>query len=129
MVQKRFTISTKINERENLELNKLAERENISISAIMKLFADALLNGDIELEKGELKICTPPHEDCVSAISNEDFEENLRYKELRLDKLVSVFEENNYPDWFIRQQMEVMISQIRDGGKFNPRRSSSDCGC
>ena len=80
MVQKRFTISTKINERENLELNKLAERENISISAI----------------------------------SNEDFEENLRYKELRLDKLVSVFEENNYPDWFIRQQMEIMISQIRD---------------
>ena len=129
MVQKRFTISTKINERENLELNKLAERENISISAIMKLFADALLNGDIELDKGELKICTPPHEDCISAISNEDFEENLRYKELRLDKLVSVFEENNYPDWLIRQQMEVMISQIRDGGKFNPRRSGSDCGC
>lgn len=129
MVQKRYTVSTKLNERENIELTKLAERENISITAIMKLFVDALLNGDIELEKGELKICTPPHEDCISEVSEDDFMENLRYKELKLDRLVSVFEEYNYPDYIVRQQIEQMISMIRDTGKFNSRKSSSDCGC
>lgn len=130
MVQKRYTVSTKINERENLELNKLAERENISITAIMKLFVDALLNGDIELEKGELKICTPAHEDCVSAISNEDFEENLRYKELRFDRLLSTFEKKNYPDMAIRSAVESIIGQLLDGGNYNARRNyDSDCGC
>ena len=130
MVQKRYTISTKINERENLELNKLAERENISVSAIIKLFTDALLNGDIELEKGELKICTPPHEYSVSAVSEEEFQENLRYKELKLDRLVSAFERKKYPDQAIRQCVEQIVGQILDGGNFNPRRSyDTDCGC
>lgn len=130
MVQKRYTISTKINERENLELNKLADRENISVSAIIKLFTDALLNGDIELEKGELKICTPPHEYNVSAISEEEFQENLRYKELKLDRLVSAFERKKYPDQAIRQCVEQIVGQILDGGNFNPRRSyDTDCGC
>ena len=129
MTQKRFTISTKINERENLELTKLAERENISISAIMKLFSDALLNGEIELEKGELKICTPPHENCISEVMEDDFLENLRYKELKLDKLASVFDEYGYPDYIVRQQIEQMIAMIRDNGKYNPRRLSSEYGC
>ena len=130
MVQKRYTISTKINERENVELNALAERTNLSVSAILKLFTDALLSGVIEIEKGELKICTPPHEHCISEISNEDFEENLRYKELRFDKLISAFEKRKYPDNVIRQSIEQIIGQVLENGNFNPRRSyDSDCGC
>lgn len=130
MTQKRYTISAKLNEHENNELVRLAERENISVSAIVKLLTETLLNGDIQLEKGEVKICPPPHEDCISAISNEDFEENLRYKELRLDRLVKAFEDKEYPDNIIRQQIENMIGQVRSSGKYNPRRSwDSDCGC
>ena len=126
---KRVTVNAKITEEESEKLVRLAERENISITALIRLLVDALINGDIELEKGEVKSCPTTDEMGVSAISNEDFEENLRYKELRFDKLVSAFEENNYPDWFIRQQIEIMISQVRDGGKFNPRRSGSEYGC
>lgn len=126
---KRVTVNTKITEEESERLNRLAERENISITALMRLLVDALINGEILLEKGEVKSCPTPDEKGVSAIFNEDFEENLRYKELRLDKLVTTFEEYGYPDWFVRQQIETLISQIRDSGKYNPRRSNSDCGC
>lgn len=126
---KRVTVNTKITEEESAKLNRLAERENISITALMRLLVSALLNGDISLEKGEVKSCPTPDEMGVSALSNEDFEENLRYKELRLDKLVRAFEENSYPDHVIRQQIEMMVGQIRENGKFNQRRSSSDWGC
>ena len=126
---KRVTVNAKITEEESVKLNSLAERENISITALIRLLVDALINGDILLEKGEVKSCPTHDEMGVSALLNEDFEENLRYKELRLDKLVSAFEENSYPDWFVRQQIEMLIGQIRDSGKYNPRRSNSDCGC
>ena len=127
--KKRITVNAKITEEESVKLNTLAERENISVTALIRLLVDALLIGEIELEKGEIKSCPTHDEMGVSAISEDDFMENLRYKELKLDKLASVFEEYNYPDYIVRQQIEQMISMIKDNGKFNPRRSNSDCGC
>lgn len=129
MAHKRYTISTKLNEHDNTELSRLAERENISVSAIMKLCSDALLSGDIELEKGELKMCTPPHEDCVSELSDEDFQESMRYKELRFDKLLSAFERKGYPDEAIRRAVDQIISSVLDGPKYSARRSGNDWGC
>lgn len=126
---KRVTVNAKITEEESEKLVRLAERENISITALIRLLVDALINGDIELEKGEVKSCPTHDEMGLSEVSEDDFLENLRYKELKLDKLVSAFEDNSYPDSFVRQQIEMLISQIRDSGKFNPRRSGSDYGC
>lgn len=120
--QKRFTVGTKINERENSELNALASRENISVSAIFKLFVDALLDGDIELEKGELKICTPPHEYCVS----EDYDELYRYKELGFDQVIECFEKHKYPDHEIRRQTGMMVDQISNHGNYNPKKASEE---
>lgn len=129
MAHKRYTISTKLNEHDNTELSRLAERENISVSAIMKLCSDALLSGDIELEKGELKMCTPPHENSVSELSDEDFRENMRYKELRFDKLLSAFERKKYPDEAIRSSVEQIIGSVLDGPDYSSRRSNYDWGC
>lgn len=125
---KRVTINTKITEEENEKLNRLVSAENISVTALLRLLVTELIDGDIKLEKGEIKSCPTP--DGLSEISNEDFEENLRYKELRLDRLVRAFEENGYPENVIRQQIENLIIQVKDSGKFNRRRGwDSDCGC
>lgn len=126
MAHKRYTISTKLNEHDNTELSRLAEREKISVSAIMKLCSDALLSGDIELEKGELKMCTPPHEDCVP---DEEHEADIRYRELRFDRLLSAFEGKGYPDEAIRMSVEQIISSVLDGPKYSARKSGNDWGC
>lgn len=128
-ISKRVTVNAKITEEESNKLNRLAERENISITALIRLLVNGVLNGDIVVEKGEIKSCPTTDEMGVSAFSNEDFEENLRYKELRLDRLVKAFEDNCYPDNIIRQQIEVIVSQIRENGKFSQRKCNSDWGC
>lgn len=115
-------ISARVKDETAVKLGELAELRGITIAKLIDdMVADYEHKG---MEKG-----VTPDEKGVSAIFNEDFEENLRYKELRLDKLVTTFEEYGYPDWFVRQQIETLISQIRDSGKYNPRRSNSDCGC
>lgn len=126
MVHKRYTISTKISEGENEALMKLAERDNISISGILKLCSDALIRGEIKLKNGELKMCTPPHEDCVS---DDDHEADIRYKELRFDRLLSAFERKGYPDEAIRRSVDQIISSVLDGPKYSARRSGNDWGC
>lgn len=125
-VSKRVTVNAKITEEESERLNKLAERENISVTALIRLLVNGLLDGEIKLVKGEIKSCPTTDE---MGVSGNDYMENLRYKELKLDKLATTFEEYGYPDYLVRQNIEMMISQIKDNGKFNPRRSSSDCGC
>jgi hypothetical protein len=128
--KKRVTINTKITEEESEKLRRVLERENISSTAVLRLLIDGLLNGEIELEKGEIKSCPTHDEYCVSEISEEEFKENLRYKELKLDRLVKAFERNGYPDQAIRQSIEQIICQVMDNGKYNPRRRyDSDCGC
>ena len=117
-ISKRVTVNAKITEEESERLSRLAERENISVTALIRLLVDSLLNGDIELEKGEIKSCPTTDEMGIS-----------RYKELEFDKLAATFKEYGYPDYLVRQNIEMTISTIKDNGKFNPRRSSSECGC
>lgn len=128
--KKRVTINTKITEEESIRLKRIMDRENISSTALLRLLVDGLLNGEIELEKGEIKSCPTHDEYCISDVSEEEFKENLRYKELKLDRLVSAFERKGYPDQAIRQSVDQIICQIMDGGNFNPkRRYDSECGC
>ena len=125
-VSKRVTVNAKITKEESERLNRLAERENISVTALIRLLVNGLLDGEIELEKGEIKSC--PTTDGMG-VSEDDFMENLRYKELKFDKLAATFEEYGYPDYLVRQNIEMTISTIKDNGRYNPKRSSSDCGC
>lgn len=126
---KRYTINTKISEKEYAELSLMAERENISIGALLKLFVGAIVNGDIMVEKGELKTCPTTDEHCVSEVSEDEFQENLRYKSLRFDRLIAAFEKRGYPDEEIRRSVETIIQTVLDAPKYNPRRSRYDESC
>lgn len=126
--QKRITVNTKISEEESERLNSLAERENISVSALIKLFVRALIDGEITIEKGELKTCPTHDEYCVSGISEEDFQENLRYKELRFDRLLAAFEKRKHPDNIIRQEVEQMIISLLESPDYTSKKGGNDWG-
>lgn len=125
MTAKRYTISTKINEYENGELNKLAEKENLSVSAILKLFTDALLNGEVLLEKGEIKTCDgktfPDRFDLI-----ED-EPAYDYEYLRVDRLLKKLEEKGYP---LREYIDMAINQAESLPKYKGKgRRFADDWC
>ena len=120
--QKRITVNTKISEEESEKLNSLAERENISVSALIKLFVRALIDGEITIEKGELKTCPTHDEYCIC----ESLDELYRYRELGFDQVIKCFEKHKYPDHEIRRQTGMMIDQISNHGNFNPKRASED---
>lgn len=119
---KRVTVNAKLTIDESIKLNKIAENENISLNALIRLLINGVLSGDIEIEKGELVV----PDDC-SEIVREDFEENMRYKSLRMDKLVSAFERKGYPDAVIRQSVEQITSQVLDGSSFSSKRYREEC--
>lgn len=115
-------ISARVKDETAVKLGVLAEDRGITIAKMLDIMVS-------EFERQGKKGVTPD-EYYVSAVSDEEFQENLRYKELRLDRLVSAFEKRNYPDNAIRQCIEQIIYQVLDGGNFNPRRKyDSDCGC
>lgn len=119
-------ISAKISANDFDKLETYANTHNVSISAIMGMCVRAFINGDLDIEKGELKINAPAPE---TDISDEDFRENMRYKELRFDKLLSAFERKKYPDEAIRNSVEQIIGSVLDGPDYSSRRSNYDWGC
>lgn len=125
----KVSVTARISEDEMKQLETVANRANISISAALKLYVNALITQDIEIEKGELKIGVNPNGYAVYDESEDEFKENLRYKELKFDKLLKVFEKNEYPDFYIRQSIEQIVGQINEGGRFKARRGSTDWGC
>lgn len=126
----KVSVTARISEDEMKRFEVVANAAGISISALIKLFVNAVINNDIEVEKGELKLGVEPIGYAVSQVSEEEFQENLRYKELKLDRLVSAFERKKYPDQAIRQSVEQIVGQILENGNYNPRRSyDADCGC
>ncbi len=118
-------VSTKLTENSFERLETYANAHQISVSALLKLFVNSVLGGEIEVEKGDLKLGVDP---IGYAVSADDELELERYKDLKLDKLARAFEEYCYPDYLVRQQIECLISQIKDNGKYKPRRSN-DGGC
>ena len=126
----KISATTRLTEEEFKRLESKANVANMSISALLKLLINGVCNGDIEIEKGEIKLGVDPIGYAVSEESNEDFKENLRYKEFKLDRLLTTFEKRNYPDWLIRQSIEQIMCQINESGNYNPKRGyDSDTGC
>lgn len=122
-------IGVKVSEYEYGQIERYANTHNMSISALIGICIRGLLNRDIEIEKGELKQGVNPNGYAVYDESEDEFKENLRYKELKFDKLLKVFEKNEYPDFYIRQSIEQIVGQINEGGRFKARRGSTDWGC
>lgn len=125
--KKRVTINTKITEEEFAKLNRIADRENLSTTAILKLLITGLLNNDIELEKGELKMNQPEEIGIV-----EEFDTPFG---LRAEKKFDVLREREYPDKIIYQMKEEILNGIESRISMMPKKYNarmmrdSDCGC
>lgn len=117
-------IGLKIGAEDYKRVESVADRENMSISAILKLCLNAIINNEIEIEKGELKLE-------VNYVCDEletPFGEKI---EKRLNKL----REREYPEGFIESIKEQILSGLDTQidilpKKFNPKRMrSDDWGC
>ena len=124
MPARKISVTTKISEEEMRRLEVIANRENMSISAIMKMCISAIINNEIGLEKGELKLDF--NEGCA------ELDTPLGEKiEKRLDKL----REREYPERFIESIKEQILSGLDEQidmmpKKFNPKRMRNDeWGC
>ena len=121
-------IGVKVSESEYHQLETYSNTHNISISALMGLYVRDILNGDIEIEKGELKLGVNPIGYAVSEELDTPFGQKV---ERKLDKL----RDRGYPENFIYQIKEQVLSTLDSQidmwpKKFDARRmKDSDCGC
>lgn len=121
-------IGVKVNEKDYQRIETYANTHNISISAMIKLYFDALETGEISIEKGELKIGVNPIDYAVSDDSDTPFGQKI---EKKLDKL----RERGYPDNFICSIKEQILNGLDNQismlpKKFDARRlKNEDYGC
>lgn len=123
------TVGAKISEIENETLVRLANRENISVSAILKLCIGGILSGEIDIEKGELKIGVNP----IGYADYDDFysDDFGRKVEKKFDRL----RERGYPEDVIHVMKEEILAGIENRidmlpKKFDRRRlRDTDGGC
>lgn len=116
-------VSTKISDYEYGMLEKAANMQNLSVSAVIGICVKGIIEGDIEIDKGELKTGVDPNGYAVY----DNFTERI---ERKFEKL----RERNYPERIIEQTKEGIIngleSQISMMPKsYDPRRMRDDCGC
>lgn len=121
-------IGVKVSEKEYQMIETYANTHNISISALFKLFMNDLLNGNINLEKGELKIGVNPNGYAVCEELDTPFGQKVDRK---FDKL----RDRGYPEMFISSMKEQILSGIDSQidmlpKKFDARRmKENDNGC
>lgn len=111
-------ISAKISENEFQVLEAYANMHNISISAIICLCVKGILDGDIEVEKGELKLGVNP----IGYAVCDDLETSFgRRVDRKLDKL----RERGYPETFIESLKEQMLSGLEAQIDMLPKKFDS----
>lgn len=120
-------ISAKINVDEAEWLEKYADTHNISISALMKLFIDSLVHGEMVVEKGELKTVVDP----IGYAVSDDFEDRFG---LKVDRKFDKLRKRGYPERFIEAMKEQILNGIDSQidmlpKRFDARRMKDDCGC
>lgn len=121
-------ISAKISDGDFQRLEMYANTHNISISAIITLCINGLMSGDLDIQKGELKLGVDPIGYAVCEEIDTPFGQKVDRK---MEKLI----ERGYPEKFIYSMKEQMLisldSQIEMLPKhFDARRMrDNDCGC
>lgn len=121
-------IGVKVSSKDYERIETYANTHNISISAMIKLYFDALETGEISIEKGELKIGVNPIGYAVSEEIDTPFGQKIDRK---FDKL----RERGYPENFIYSMKEQILNGLDSQidmlpKKFDARRmKNDDCGC
>lgn len=105
-------LSTKVSEYEYQMIERYAEMQNLSVSALMLICARGIVNGDIEIEKGELKTGVDPNGYGLS----DNFS----------DKIYEILTEKGYPDRMIEQMKETIISSVKESPKYDARRTREE---
>lgn len=121
-------IGVKVSEKDYQRIETYANTHNISISAMVKLYFDALETGEISIEKGELKIGVNPIGYAVSEEIDTPFGQKIDRK---FDKL----RERGYPENFIYSMKEQILNGLDAQIDMLPKRfdarkmKNNDCGC
>lgn len=106
--------SAKINEYEYQMLETYANTHNLSISALIGILVKGVLGGDIEIEKGELKIGVDP----ISYAENDNFA-------LRIEANLNELRDREYPERFIESMKEQIISGLAAQISMLPKKYDS----
>ena len=120
-------VGAKLTEKEHSDFERYANTHNMSVSAILKLCIGSLLSGDIDIEKGELKI--EVNQDGYAVYEEEDTPFGQK-----VDRKFEKLRERGYPESFIYSMKEQILSGIESQidmlpKKFDARRMKDDCGC
>ena len=121
-------VSAKISESEYQRIEMYANTHNISISAMITLCLNGLLNGDLDIQKGELKTGVDPIGYAVSDDLDTPFGQKVDRK---LERLI----ERGYPETFIYSMKEQILNGLDAQIDMLPKRfdarkmKNNDCGC
>lgn len=116
-------IGAKLNEYECQMIETYANTHNLSVSALIGILVKGVLGGDIEIEKGELKIGVNP----ISYAENDDFAQ-------RVEDNLNELRDREYPERFIESMKEQIISGLTAQISMLPKKYDSrrikndDCG-
>ena len=114
--KKYVTVGTRVTDEEFGSIEKVINRENISVSALVKLLLGAVINGKVQLENGEIKIDVDTH----NHADYDDFESD--YFERRLKREFKRLEEGEYPDEYINQLKEELIRGLESRIDMLPKK-------
>lgn len=109
------TISARISEKDFEMIETYSNTHNISISAIMSLCIKAFNDGDIRIEKGELKTGVDPIGYGISEEIDTPFGQKIDRK---FDKL----RERGYPEAFIDSMKEQILNGIESQLDLLPKK-------
>ena len=120
-------IGIKVSENEYQQIETYANTHNISVSALIRLYITEILNGTIEVEKGELKLGVNPNGYAVY----DEFDTPFGQK---LDRKFDRLRERGYPEKYIEQMKEEILNGVESRidmlpKKYDSRRVRDDCGC
>lgn len=120
-------IGIKVSENEYQQIETYANTHNISVSALIRLYITEILNGTIEVEKGELKLGVNPNGYAVYDEFDTPFGK-------RLDRKFDRLRERGYPEKYIEQMKEEILNGVESRidmlpKKYDSRRVKDDCGC
>ena len=121
-------IGVKVSETEFAMIETYANTHNISVSALFRLFMNDLLNGNINLEKGELKLGVNP----IGYADSEELDTPFGQK---VDRKLEKLRERGYPENFIYSLKEQILNGLDSQIDMLPKRfdarrmKDNNCGC
>ena len=121
-------IGVKVSEKEFAMIETYANTHNISVSALFRLFMNDLLNGNINLEKGEFKLGVNP----IGYADSEELDTPFGQK---VDRKLEKLRERGYPENFIYSLKEQILNGLDSQIDMLPKRfdarrmKDNNCGC